>query len=97
MVTAPDPDGNHSCDPNLWWIDAYSQAALRDIGAEEELTNDYATSTGIADFRMDCACGTDLCRGVVTGIDWRRADLQERYGEHWTPGLLELIRSASCQ
>src|SRR5262245_59684928 len=23
--------GNHSCDPNLWWTDAYTLAARRDI------------------------------------------------------------------
>jgi uncharacterized protein len=84
--------GNHSCDPNVWWTDSYSQAALRDIAVEEELTNDYATSTGVADFRMDCACGSPFCRGAVTGLDWQRAELQQRYGEHWTPGLLKLIR-----
>ena len=88
----PNGYGNHSCDPNLWWADAYSQAARRDIAAGEELTNDYATSTGVADFRMDCACGSLLCRGAVTGLDWRRGELRERYGEHWTPGLLKLIR-----
>jgi len=90
----PNGYGNHSCEPNLWWIDAYAQAALRDIAAGEELTNDYATSTGVADFRMDCACGTSSCRGVVTGLNWQRSDLQERYGVHWTPGLLALIRAS---
>jgi hypothetical protein len=60
----------------------------------EELTNDYATSTGIAEFRMDCACGSSLCRGTVTGTDWQRLDLQQRYGDHWTPGLLTLIRAS---
>lgn len=88
----PNGYGNHSCGPNVWWVDAYSQAARRDVAAGEELTNDYATSTGIAGFRMECACGSALCRGEVTGLDWQRADLQARYGEHWTSGLLELIR-----
>jgi SET domain-containing protein len=88
----PNGYGNHSCDPNAWWIDAYTQAARRDITVGEELTNDYATSTGIAEFRMDCACGSALCRGEVTGLDWQRAELQRRYGDHWTPGLLDLIR-----
>jgi SET domain-containing protein len=88
----PNGYGNHSCDPNLWWTDAYSQASRRDIAVEEELTNDYATSTGVAGFRMDCACGSPLCRGAVTGLDWQRAELQQRYGGHWTPGLLKLIR-----
>src|SRR5689334_14048347 len=40
--------GNHSCDPNLWWVDAYTLAARRDIDVNEELTNDYATSTASA-------------------------------------------------
>lgn len=26
-----------------------------------------------------CRCGTDLCRGQVTGQDWRRPELRERY------------------
>lgn len=90
----PNGCGNHSCDPNLWWIDAYTLAARRDIVPDEEVTNDYATSTGIAAFHMDCRCGSPLCRSVITGADWQRAELRERYGEHWTPGLLELIRSA---
>jgi hypothetical protein len=87
----PNGYGNHSCDPNLWWIDAYTQAARRDVEAGEELTNDYATSTAIAGYRMDCVCESPMCRGVITGADWRRADLQQRYGRHWTPGLLKLI------
>ena len=88
----PNGYGNHSCDPNLWWTDAYTLTARRDIAADEELTNDYGTSSALADFRMDCDCGTQLCRGVVTGDDWRRAELRERYGEHWIPVLSARIR-----
>ncbi|HEX4787226.1 MAG TPA: SET domain-containing protein [Actinospica sp.] len=87
----PNGYGNHSCDPNLWWIDAYTLAARRPIAADEELTNDYGTSTGV-EFRMKCGCGSQLCRGVVTGEDWRRPELQARYGEHWIPFLLDRIR-----
>ncbi|MGH3167637.1 MAG: SET domain-containing protein-lysine N-methyltransferase [Trebonia sp.] len=90
----PNGYGNHSCDPNLWWTGPYTLAARRDISPGEELTNDYATSTGIAGFRMNCACGSSLCRTVITGTDWERPDLQHRYGEHWTPGLLKLILAA---
>ena len=32
-----------------------------------------------------------LCRGEVTGEDWRRPELRERYGDHWVPALLRLI------
>ena len=88
--------GNHSCDPNLWWVGPYELAARRDIAAGDEVTNDYATSTGDPRFTMECACGADLCRGTVTGDDWRRPELRERYGDHWIPALLARIRSSSA-
>ena len=91
----PNHYGNQSCDPNLWWADAYTLVARRPIAAGEEVTSDYATSTGVADFTMDCACGSSLCRGVITGEDWRRPDLQARYGDHWIPMLLARIRQPS--
>jgi hypothetical protein len=86
--------GNHSCDPNLWWVSAYEMAARRQVNSGDELTNDYATSTAEPDFVMECFCGSPLCRGVVTGDDWRRPELRERYGQHWAPVLLTRIRSA---
>lgn len=89
----PNRYGNHSCDPNLWWVGPYELAARRSLAPGEELTNDYATSTAEPDFVMDCSCGSPLCRGVVTGDDWRRSDLRERYGEHWVPALATRIRS----
>jgi uncharacterized protein len=89
----PNGKGNHSCDPNLWWTGPYTLTARRDIPAGEELTNDYATSTGVAGFTMSCQCRAACCRGTVTGLDWQRRDLQERYGEHWVPGLLHRIRA----
>lgn len=91
----PNGKGNHSCDPNLWWVDAYTLAARRDIAEGEEVTNDYATSTNAADFGMDCQCGAVRCRTKVTGNDWRLLDLQQRYGEHWVPALLTLIRQST--
>lgn len=90
----PNGRGNHSCDPNTWWIDAYTLAARRAIATDEEVTNDYATSTAEAAFTMTCACGSPLCRGVVRGADWRRAELRRRYGTHWVPAVLALIRAS---
>jgi uncharacterized protein len=84
--------GNHCCDPNLWWIDAFTLAARRPIGAGDEVTSDYGTSTGEADFAMPCSCGSALCRGTITGNDWRRDDLRARYQDHWVPVLMNRIR-----
>jgi ribosomal protein S18 acetylase RimI-like enzyme len=83
--------GNHSCDPNLWWIDAVTLEARRDIAAGEEVTSDYGTSTGV-DYELACRCGSPLCRGTITGEDWKRPELQERYGDHWIPALLSKQR-----
>jgi uncharacterized protein len=90
----PNHYGNHSCDPNLWWANAYTLVARRPIGTGEEVTSDYATSTAVAGFAMACACGSSLCRGVITGEDWRLPELQARYGDHWVPVLLARIRQA---
>jgi uncharacterized protein len=83
----PNGYGNHSCDPNLWWTGAYTLAARRDIEAGEELTNDYGTSTADPGFVMPCTCGSPLCRGEVTGADWRRPELRKRYRDHFVPAL----------
>lgn len=88
LLIAPDDPirfGNHSCDPNLWMHDATSVSARRDIQAGEELTIDYALHTVTPSWSMTCTCGTSLCRGVVTGDDWRREDLRERYRGHFSP------------
>jgi uncharacterized protein len=88
----PNHYGNHSCDPNLWWADAFTLTARRPIVAGEEVTSDYGTSSGVAGFVMACSCGSPLCRKVITGEDWRRPELQPRYGDHWVPVLLGRIR-----
>lgn len=90
----PNHYGNHSCDPNVWWAGAYILVARRPIVAGEEVTSDYATSTGVAGFAMACCCGSSLCRGVITGEDWRLPELQARYGDHWIPTLLGRIQRA---
>lgn len=86
--------GNHSCDPNLWWIDPFSLATRRPITAGEELTVDYGTLTDNPRFHINCRCGTTRCRALVTGADWMRTDLRKRYGDHWVPVLRDRTTSA---
>jgi uncharacterized protein len=84
--------GNHSCDPNLWLADEVTLVARRRIEAGEELTVDYATMT-VAPWQLECRCGAASCRGVVTGDDWRRPDLQERYRGRFSPFIDARISS----
>lgn len=69
---------NHSCDPNICIEGQIVFVALRQIEAGEELTHDWAT-TDDDDYEMTCNCGASNCRGIVTGQDWRRPDLQRKY------------------
>jgi len=70
---------NHSCDPNVGVRGQITFVAMRDIRAGTELTIDYAMIDGDPAERMDCACGARQCRTVITGSDWRRPELQQRY------------------
>ena len=84
---------NHSCEPNIGVQGQIVFVALRDIAAGEELTHDWAT-TDDDDYEMECKCGAATCRGIVTGKDWQRPELQEKYRGHISLYLLEKIRAS---
>ena len=83
--------GNHSCDPAMWHRDAVTLVARRPLAAGDELTTDYALHTVDPGFRMECACGEPVCRQEVTGSDWRRPELQERYRGRFSPFINDRI------
>lgn len=83
---------NHSCDPNTWMGDEVTMLARRDLSAGEEVTTDFALwnhSDWL--FLEQCRCGSPLCRGRITGLDWRRPELQARYRGHFLPCLNRFI------
>ena len=82
---------NHSCDPNAGLASQVTLVALRDIQAGEEICYDYAMSDGSDYDQFECRCGTAHCRGLVTGRDWSRPDLQSRYAGHFSPYLQRRI------
>lgn len=82
---------NHSCDPNIGLQGQIVFVAMRDITAGEELTHDWAM-TDDDQSELECRCGAACCRGVVTGQDWRRPDLQEKYRGYMSSYLTEKIR-----
>jgi SET domain-containing protein len=69
---------NHSCDPNIAIQGQIVFVAMRNIAAGEELTHDWATADDL-DYEMECKCGSPNCRGIVTGKDWMKKELQEKY------------------
>ena len=91
---------NHSCNPNLGVRGQRTTVALRDIKAGEELTLDYAmiaTNEPFAwlpiapAYHFKCLCGSVDCRKVITGNDWKRGDLQEKYAGYFSSYLAEKI------
>jgi hypothetical protein len=82
---------NHSCDPNIGVRGQIVFVAMRDIESGEELTHDWAT-TDDDDYRIECNCGAADCRKLLTGQDWRRKDLQQKYCGYISWYLEEKIR-----
>jgi SET domain-containing protein len=82
---------NHSCEPNVGIQGQIVFAAMRNIAPGEELTLDYATIDHDSE-PMVCRCGAATCRGLITGGDWRKPELQQKYGNYFAWYLLEKIR-----
>ncbi|MFL6516302.1 MAG: SET domain-containing protein [Chthoniobacterales bacterium] len=85
---------NHSCDANLGIRGEITFVALRDIPAGEELTHDWC-STDNDTYSQPCNCGAANCRGVVTGKDWQRTDLQKKYAGYFSAYLQNKIDQMS--
>ena len=83
---------NHSCDPNIAIQGQIIFAAMRDIVSGEELTHDWATTDDL-EYEMECNCGSPKCRGRVTGKDWMKAELQEKYAGYFAWHVQQKIDS----
>jgi hypothetical protein len=85
---------NHSCNPNCQLRNATQLIAMQEIAVGEELTYDYATSDASDYDEFDCACGSDECRGRVTGNDWLIPEIQNRYNKSFSPYIQRKIKAA---
>ena len=91
---------NHSCDSSTWMGNDAALVARRDLAPGEEATVDYALFTTQSTWMLDtrCRCGSPHCRRIITGDDWRREDVQERYRDHFSPFInrrIERLRKGS--
>jgi SET domain-containing protein len=85
---------NHSCEPTIGVKGQIVFVALRDIRAGEELTHDWAT-TDDGHYKLKCRCGAATCRKLITGKDWQRKDLQQKYRGYMSWYLEEKINGTS--
>ncbi len=82
---------NHCCSPNVGLTGQIGLIAMRDIEAGEEVCLDYAMCDGSNYDEFDCTCGSSHCRGRITGEDWKRPELWERYDGYFSPYLQRRI------
>lgn len=82
---------NHSCEPNIGVRGQIVFVAMRDIDPGEELTHDWAT-TDDDTYELECNCGSASCRKVITGKDWRREELQQKYSGFFSSYLEEKMK-----
>lgn len=83
---------NHSCRPNLGIEGNVVIKSMREISVGEELCLDYAMIFS-HEKTFTCKCGNDNCRKIITGKDWMKKELQEKYGNHFSSYLLQKIRT----
>lgn len=67
------------------------RAYYYDIAPGEEICLDYAMCDGSAYDEFECGCGSPNCRGYVSGDDWKRPELWERYKGYFSPYLQRRI------
>ena len=82
---------NHSCDPNVGMTGQIGLIAMRDILKGEEICLDYAMCDGSNYDEFECSCGAPDCRSRITGEDWKRPELWERYEGYFSPYLQRRI------
>ena len=72
---------NHSCDPDVGFPGQLVCVAMRAIRSGEELCHDYAMERSDT-YMLDCHCGSPLCRGKVSGEDWKLPERRQRDGDY---------------
>jgi len=86
---------NHSCDPNcgirLNKTGAHDFVAMRHIATNEETTFDYAMRNyRIEHFPSACICGSEDCRGAITGWQDLPQSRKDDYAGFVAPYLVEM-------
>ncbi len=93
---------NHSCNPDcgirLNGTGAHDFVAMRDININEEITFDYAMRNyGVDYFPKHCQCGSENCRGKISGWKDLSDEKKMEYNGFVAPYLLALDTKHACK
>lgn len=84
---------NHSCEPNIGMDDCLTIIAICDIPKDSELVCDYSFWEADENWKMNgvCNCGSEKCRKIITGSDWRKLKSKHPYFRYYAPFLQRRI------
>ena len=69
---------NHSCNPNAAIKNNKDIVAIRPIKKGDEIVFDYAMNN-IDDWKMECKCGSENCRKIISTIDKLDDETKKKY------------------
>jgi uncharacterized protein len=76
----------------LTWGGQIILYAMRNIGAGEEITTDYATHLTSDTEEFNCLCETPSCRKhIKPSVDWKNPALQAKYKGYFADLIQEKI------
>lgn len=88
---------NHSCEPNAGIRGQVCVVAIRDIAAGEVISYDYCMTDTTDYDQFACLCGSSQCRTSITGVDWQRKDLRQRYAGYFAIHVQRAINALTDQ
>jgi hypothetical protein len=83
---------NHSCNLNTRLSGQTALIALPDIALNEKVCYDYAMNDRSLYDELECACGASNCRRWISGNDWKKPELWDRYAGYCSPYLQRRIK-----
>ena len=84
---------NHSCNPTIGFLGNCICVAMRNVKIGEEVTSDYATCIADPEYNIACSCESEYCRKAITGNDWQKSDLQEKYKGYFSSYIQKKINN----
>lgn len=84
---------NHSCEPNVGIRGQITFVAMTNIKTGEELTYDWAMENddGSESWQFECTCGRANCRKIITGNDWQKPELRQKYAGYFSAYIQKMI------
>jgi uncharacterized protein len=83
---------NHSCEPNCGIKNLFQVVAMRNLKSGEEVTWDYEMTEKHPYWRMNCKCGSKICRKIIGNYDNMPTEIRKKYRGYISEWLLKKIK-----